>query len=114
MKTIYWIDDNISQLKIVAENVFCDLWQNSVNNKIILIGDDYKNIETGSTISQKQVDNLDEPPSEETKAFVEKQFENCGNTVDYVLTHTCPYNYMRIEMFICETDSSKVDYSTEN
>ncbi|MDR0918893.1 MAG: hypothetical protein LBM93_06530 [Oscillospiraceae bacterium] len=75
MKTIYWVDDNISQLKIVAERVFCDLWQNSINNKIILIGDDYKNTETSPTISQKHIDALE-------MAISDSFIFDCNNRAD--------------------------------
>jgi len=53
----------------------------------------------------------DEQPSEEIKAYVEKQLEL--NSVDIVLSHTCPLKYEPIEVFLPQIDQSTVDKSTE-
>ena len=53
----------------------------------------------------------DEQPSDEIKAYVEQQIQN--NTIDVVLSHTCPIRYEPIEVFLSQVDQSKVDKSTE-
>lgn len=55
----------------------------------------------------------DEQPSDEIKAYVEKQLDDCGWKVDVVLSHTVPEKYEPIEVFLQGVDQSKVDKSTE-
>ena len=53
----------------------------------------------------------DEQPSEEIKAYVERQiFEK---PFDVILSHTCPYKYEPREVFLPMIDQSTVDASTE-
>lgn len=54
----------------------------------------------------------DEQPSEEIKAYVEKQLKE--NEVDVILSHTCPYKYEPREMFLSAVDQSTVDAGTEH
>lgn len=54
-----------------------------------------------------------EQPSEETKAYVEKQLDKVNWRVDYVLSHTCPLKYEPIEWFLPMVDQSTVDKGTE-
>lgn len=53
----------------------------------------------------------DEQPSNEIKQTVEKVL--LENTVDIVLSHTCPLKYEPIEVFLSFIDQSTVDKSTE-
>ena len=53
----------------------------------------------------------DEQPSDEIKAYAEKQLSE--NEIDVVLSHTCPLKYEPVEMFLSGIDQSKVDKSTE-
>ena len=53
-----------------------------------------------------------EQPSSETKAYVERQIQE--HTIDVVLSHTCPFRYEPIEMFLPIVDQSTVDASTEH
>ena len=53
----------------------------------------------------------DEQPSDEIKRCVEKKLRE--NQVDIILTHTCPFKYEPVEMFISGIDQSTVDTSTE-
>lgn len=55
----------------------------------------------------------DEQPSERIKAYVEKQLEKSNWTVDVVLSHTTPYQYMPTDMFLKGINQSQVDNSTE-
>ena len=52
-----------------------------------------------------------EQPTEEIKAFVEKQLSE--NEVDIIISHTCPLKYEPVEVFLPGIDQSKVDKSTE-
>lgn len=54
-----------------------------------------------------------EQPSDEIKAYVEKQLSERENKVDIVLSHTCPLKHEPIEVFLSCIDQSKVDKSTE-
>ncbi len=53
----------------------------------------------------------DEQPSEEIKAYVEQQIVD--HRVDVVLSHTCPFKYEPVEMFLPMVDQSSVDATTE-
>ena len=52
-----------------------------------------------------------EQPSEEIKAFVEKQLRE--NEIDIILSHTCPRKYEPIEAFLPIIDQETVDAGTE-
>lgn len=54
----------------------------------------------------------DEQPSDEIKAYVEKQIVEKG--FDIVLSHTCPFKYEPTEVFLPMIDQSTVDASTEH
>ena len=55
----------------------------------------------------------DEQPSDEIKAYVEKQLSNNDWNVDVVLSHTVPYDYRPVDLFLSMIDQSTVDESTE-
>ena len=54
----------------------------------------------------------DEQPSDEIKSYVESQIEKF-KSVDYVLSHTCPFKYEPCEAFLNFIDQNTVDDSTE-
>ena len=54
----------------------------------------------------------DEQPSEEIKRRVEHQLKD--NKVDVILSHTCPFKYEPVEVFLPGIDQSTVDASTEH
>lgn len=54
-----------------------------------------------------------EQPNDEIKNRVINTLKECNNKVDIILSHTCPYKYMPVEVFISDIDQSKVDKSTE-
>lgn len=53
----------------------------------------------------------DEQPSEEIKRYVEQQIKE--KPFDVILSHTCPFKYEPVEMFLPGIDQSTVDDSTE-
>lgn len=55
----------------------------------------------------------DEQPSDEIKAYVEKKLSNNNRNVDVVLSHTVPYDYRPVDLFLPMIDQSTVDESTE-
>ncbi len=54
----------------------------------------------------------DEQPSDEIKAYVERQIEE--KHFDIILSHTCPFKYEPTEAFLTMIDQSTVDDSTEH
>lgn len=54
----------------------------------------------------------DEQPSEDIKAYVEEQLKM--HSVDIILSHTCPFKYEPVEMFLSGIDQSTVDTSIEH
>jgi 3-oxoacid CoA-transferase subunit A len=56
----------------------------------------------------------DEQPSEETKKYVEKQLEKVNWKVDFVLSHTCPYDHRPTQFFMQGLDQRLVDNTTEH
>lgn len=54
----------------------------------------------------------DEQPSDEIKAYVEKQIAE--KDFDIILSHTCPFKYEPTEVFLPMIDQSTVDASTEH
>lgn len=55
----------------------------------------------------------DEQPDYLIKLNVEERLAEIGYQVDAVFSHTCPFKYEPVEMFISGIDQSKVDDSTE-
>lgn len=55
----------------------------------------------------------DEQASEETKQYVEKQLANRNWKIDVVLSHTLPYQYRPVDLFLDFIDQSTVDNSME-
>lgn len=53
----------------------------------------------------------DEQPSAEIKAYVEQQIQ--GRHFDVILSHTCPFKYEPVEVFLPMIDQKTVDTSTE-
>jgi 3-oxoacid CoA-transferase subunit A len=56
----------------------------------------------------------DEQPSGDIKAYAEEQLAKVDNKVDVVFSHTCPFKYEPIEVFLPGIDQSTVDSSTEH
>ena len=54
-----------------------------------------------------------EQPSEEIKNRVRKTLIENDNTVNIILSHTCPYKKIQPESIDYTTDQSTIDYSTE-
>lgn len=55
----------------------------------------------------------DEQPSDKIKKYVEKLLKKEKWKVDYVFTHTCPFNYRPVEAFLPILNQEMVDTSTE-
>lgn len=55
----------------------------------------------------------DEQPSEETKRRIEQRLDEVNWQIDIVFSHTCPYHYRPLEVFLSGLDQSTVDSSTE-
>ena len=55
----------------------------------------------------------DEQPSTRTKKKFEEKLADYNWKVDYVITHTCPYKYIPVEMFLPSVNQDTVDNKTE-
>ena len=55
----------------------------------------------------------DEQPSDEIKEYAEQRLDEIGWSVDFVFSHTVPYDYRPTWNFIPGLDESRVDNSTE-
>ncbi len=55
----------------------------------------------------------DEQPSDEIKEYAEQKLDEIGWSVDFVFSHTTPYDYMPTWAFIPGLEQSRVDNSTE-
>lgn len=55
----------------------------------------------------------DEQPSDKIKKYVEKQLIKQKWKVDYVFSHTCPFNYRPTEAFLNIRNQNIIDNSTE-
>lgn len=101
-----WYEENYPQLLFAKDGEIYNI-------------EDLKHIAIGGAYSVDKhyriVRNLgwwaDEQPSKEVKLYVEQQLRE--NSVDIVLSHTCPFKYEPVEMFISGIDQSTVDTSTE-
>ena len=54
-----------------------------------------------------------EQPNEDIKLYVESQLKKVNHSVDVILSHTCPYVYEPIEVFLPFLSQTGVDKSTE-
>lgn len=55
----------------------------------------------------------DEQPSDEIKNKVEQTLKDNDNKIDIFLSHTTPYNYRPVEVFLPQINQDLVDSSTE-
>ncbi len=51
--------------------------------------------------------------NEGTKEFVISKLKSMNNKIDIILSHTCPYKYLPIEMFLEGIAQLAIDNSTE-
>ena len=101
-----WVQEDFPNLLFAKDGEIFDL----EGHKCIVIGgaysvDKFYRLECGYGWWE------DEQPSDEIKAYVEKQLST--NEVDIVLSHTCPFKYEPREAFLSGIDQSQVDDSTE-
>lgn len=81
-------------------------------NKTIVIGGAYS-VDKYIRLSYGWKWFADEQPSEQIKAYVEMQLNKNEWSVDFVFSHTTPYDYRPVWSFIPGIDQSRVDTSTE-
>ncbi len=80
--------------------------------KIIVIGGAYS-VDKQYRISNNIPWFESEQPTEDIKNYVENKLDSVNWKVDAVFSHTSPYNYRPIHLFMKFIDQSKVDNSTE-
>ncbi len=101
-----WIEDEFSNIKFAKDGEI----YNIEKLKYIAIGGAYS-VDKYYRLARGYGWWEDEQPSDEIKAFVEKQIAE--NNIDVVLSHTCPFQYRPLEVFMPSIDQSTVDTSTE-
>lgn len=82
------------------------------NKKVLVIGGAYS-VDKWYRIQKGYKWFEDEQPSEEIKRYVEKQLEHTDWSIDVVLSHTTPYQYRPVDLFLDFVDQTKVDTETE-
>lgn len=107
-----WVENEYPNILFAKDGEIFDFNIDGLNYKAIVIGGAY------SVDKYYRLNNgfpwfADEQPSYEIKKYVENQLEQVNNTVDIVLSHTCPLKYEPIEWFLSMIDQSSVDKSTE-
>ena len=82
------------------------------NNKCLVLGGAYSVDKYHRLMKGYQWFESEQIP-DDRKAEIEGYLSVCGYNVDYVLSHTCPYNTRPIHMFLRSIDQSTVDSSME-
>ena len=101
-----WVQDDFQNLLFAKDGEIFDL----EGLKCIAIGGAYS-VDKPMRLARGYGWWADGQPSDEIKAYVEAQLR--ANQVDVVLSHTCPFKYEPVEMFLSGVDQSGVDDSTE-
>ena len=101
-----WVEEKYPHLKFARDGEIYDI----EGKRYIAIGGAYS-VDKYYRLARGYGWWEDEQPSEEIKAFVEKQLS--GKEFDVILSHTCPYTYEPTEMFLSGIDQSMVDTSTK-
>ena len=81
-------------------------------NKCVVLGGAYS-VDKNYRLSYGLPWFCDEQPSDEIKKYAEKKLSEIDWTVDFVFSHTVPYDYMPTWNFIPGLNQSEVDKSTE-
>lgn len=103
-----YIEDDFPNLIFAKDGEIYDI----AGNKTIVIGGAYS-VDKNYRISRNWGWWPDEQPSDDIKAYVEKQLNRNNWKVDIVLSHTVPVKYEPVEVFLPGLDQSNVDKSTE-
>ena len=103
-----WVEEAYPNILFAKDGEIYDI----AGMKTIVIGGAYS-VDTFYRLSKGYNWFEDEQPSDEIKAYVEKQLSNNDWNVDVVLSHTVPYDYRPVDLFLSMIDQSTVDESTE-
>ncbi len=101
-----WIEDKFPNLKFAKDGEIYEI----EGLKYIAIGGAYS-VDKHYRLARGYGWWQDEQPSDQIKAYVEKQIKD--KSLDIVLSHTCPFRYEPTEVFLSGIDQSTVDTSTE-
>lgn len=83
------------------------------NNKCMVIGGAYS-VDKYYRLARGYSWHEDEQPDENIKNYCLRQLDKIDWKIDYMFTHTCPFNYEPKEWFLNGLDQSTVDTSTES
>ena len=103
-----WVEDAYSNIFFAMDGEIYDI----ADMKTIVIGGAYS-VDKFYRLNRGYNWFEDEQPSDEIKAYVEKKLSNNNRNVDVVLSHTVPYDYRPVDLFLPMIDQSTVDESTE-
>ena len=103
-----WVDEEFPFICFAKDGDIYDL----AGQKAIVLGGAYS-VDKFYRLANKYSWYDDEQPSDEIKAYAEKQLDAAGWKVDVVLSHTVPLKYEPTEVFMSCIDQSQVDKSTE-
>ena len=101
-----WIDDKFPNIKFAKDGEI----YNIEGLRYIAIGGAYS-VDKHYRLAKGYGWWEDEQPSDEIKEFVKKQITE--KDIDVVLSHTCPFRFRPLEVFMSSIDQSTVDTSTE-
>lgn len=113
----YWggrvlIEDDFPDLIFAVDGEIYNIPSKTCKREALVIGgaysvDKYYRIECGANWYSS------EQPSDKIKSKVEKVLDRKNQSIDIILSHTCPLRYMPTEWFIGGINQSSVDNSTE-
>ncbi len=113
----YWdgkvlVEDDFPSLKFALDGEIYKIPTSLGNKNAIVIGGAYS-VDKDYRLQIGENWYPSEQPSDWIKSKVESVLSSRNFSVDFLLTHTCPYRYIPREWFLSGIDQSKVDNSTE-
>ena len=103
-----WVEDAYPNILFAKDGEIYDI----AGKKTIVIGGAYS-VDKFYRLSKGFNWFEDEQPSDELQAYAEKPRSENDWNVDVVLSHTVPYDYRPVDLFLPMIDQSTVDESTE-
>lgn len=103
-----WVEDEYPNILFAKDGEVYDF--NGI--KTIVIGGAYS-VDKFYRLSRGYHWFEDEQPSDEIKNYVEEQLANRNWNIDVVLSHTVPYDYRPVDLFLSMVNQNTVDESTE-
>ena len=103
-----WVDPEFPKLFFADDGEYYTI----ENHKYFVIGGAYS-VDKYYRITNNLIWFDSEQPNETIKNKVEEKLKELNYEVDFVLSHTCPFNYRPTHLFLSCIDDNSVDTSTE-